>query len=107
MTMKVIDGRYAAFRILPESQALDYANDVRALSQEGRVHLARAYDAHVKDNWPRYLEATEAVNGKLVAIGRVARELAGVVEEAPVVTEGQLSLVLCPDGLSGPGGHAA
>ena len=107
--MRVIDGRYAAFRIVPETRALDLANDVRALAHEGRVHLSRAYDAHVQSDWPRYLSATEAINTKLVAIGDVARAWAGVVEEAPALSEGQLSLALaCPDGLAGPShGRAA
>ncbi len=103
--LRVIDGRLARFRVLPESSALDYANDITALGQEGRLHLARAYDAHVQGDWARYLQATEAINGKLIAIGRVAREWAGAVEDAPTVTRDQLSLA--PKGPAGPGGHAA
>jgi hypothetical protein len=103
--LRLLDGRHARFRVLPESSVLDYSNDVTALSQEGRLHLARAYDAHVQGDWARYLQATEAINGKLIAIGRVAREWAGALEDAQTVTRDQLSL--CSDGLVGPGGHAS
>jgi hypothetical protein len=103
--LRLLDGRHARFRVLPEASALDYANDVTALAQEGRLHLARAYDAHVQSDWARYLQATEAINAKLIAIGKVAREWAGAVEDAPTVSRGQLSL--CSDGLAGPGGHAS
>lgn len=101
------DNRYATFRVIAETKALDIANDVAALSHEGRVHLMRAHEAHVKDDWPRYLHASSAVDRKLVAIGAAAREWSGTVLEAPSLTPGQLELMLCPDS-EGPGhGRAA
>lgn len=88
-----MDGRFAVLRGIPETAALDRANDVLALSQEGRVYLARAYEAHVQDDWSRYLDATSRLHDKLVEIRDVARHWADEVMEAPIVSPNQLTLL--------------
>ena len=93
--------------MVAETQALDFSNDVTALTHEARSGLGRMHVAHVRDDWSGFLSATEHTNGRLVAIEKVARDWSGAVEAAPRVTEGQLEL-LCPDALAGPGhGRAA
>lgn len=64
-----MDARFAVYRLLPESEALDYANDVLALSQEGRKHLERAYQAHVMSDWAGYLHETENIQRSLLDSG--------------------------------------
>lgn len=89
-----MDGRCRTFRVLPESQALDVANDVLALSQEGRVHLVQAHSAHVADDWAKYLDAVDHINTDLIRIGDVARGWASMVSAAPSVHPDQLPLAL-------------
>jgi hypothetical protein len=105
-----VDRRFRNFRVMPETEALDYANDVTALAREGHAHLVQLHGAHRHDgtyDMSRYIKAVGAVDGKFTAIDGAAHDWAGFVEESPVLTEGQLDLALCPEGLAGPGGHAA
>lgn len=89
-----MDGRVTTFRVLPECKALDAANDVLALSQEGRVHLVQAHSAHVQDDWASYLDAVDRINTDLVRIGDVARGWASMVSAAPEIHPDQLPLAL-------------
>lgn len=89
-----MDGRCAAFRVLSESQALDRANDVLALSQEGRVRLVQAHQAHVQNDWSRYLDAVDRINSAFVDIGDVARRWVDDVTSAPQISPDQLPLAL-------------
>lgn len=93
MTLTVIDGRFARFRVLPETQALDYANDVSALSAEAHSALCDG----------RVMKVSDA----LFAIHGIAREWSGAVEEAPLLTPGQLDFALCGDGVTRPGHGSA
>lgn len=94
-----MDARFAVYRLLPECEALDYANDVLALSQEGRTHLERAYQAHVMSDWAGYLHETEDIQRSLLDLRDTARRWADDVMAAPAV---------CPDQIALPGhGFAA
>lgn len=89
-----MDGRFSVVRAIPESVALDRANDVLALSQEGREHLAHAYEAHIVSDWASYLYETDRLNQALVAIRDVARLWADEVRTAPEAQPDQLPLRL-------------
>lgn len=89
-----MDGRYSVVRAIPESVALDRANDVLALSQEGREHLAHAYEAHVLSDWASYLFETDRLQRALIGIRDVARLWADDVLAAPEVHPDQLPLQL-------------
>lgn len=69
-------------------------NDVLALSQEGRLHLERAYQAHVMSDWKHYLDETEAIHRSFVDIRDTARRWADDVRSAPQISPNQLPLQL-------------
>lgn len=92
-----MDRRFSVLRALPETTALDRANDVLALTAEGHRHLVRAHSAHCLNDWSGYLAATEAVNRCLVGIRDTARRWAAEVAEAPEVNPDQLALWTRPD----------
>jgi hypothetical protein len=89
-----MDGRYAVLRAIPEAQALDTANDVLALSQEGRLHLVAAHSAHVQDDWGEYLNAVDRIDQTFRIIRDTARRWADDVTAAPQVDPNQLPLRL-------------
>ena len=89
-----MDRRVAVFRVLPECKALDTANDVLALSQEGRVRLVQAHSAHVRDDWAAYLDALDRINTTFVHIADTARKWAEDVTSAPQISPDQLPLQL-------------
>jgi len=89
-----MDGRYGVLRVLPECTALDRANDVVALSQEGRLRLVQAHSAHVKNDWSRYLDAVDRIDRSFREIGETARRWAADVTEAPQISPDQLPLLL-------------
>lgn len=89
-----MDARYAVIRAIPETLALDAANDVLALSQEGRVHLAHAYESHVMADWASYLYETERLDQRLRDIRDTARRWADAVIAAPEIHADQLPLRL-------------
>lgn len=87
-----MDGRFAVIRAIPEAQALDVANDVLALSQEGRLHLVAAHSAHVADDWGEYLHAVDRIDRTFRDIRDTARRWADDVNSAPAISPGQLPL---------------
>lgn len=89
-----MDRRMAVYRVIAECRALDTANDVLALSQEGRLHLERAYQAHVMSDWKHYLDETEAIHRSFVDIRDTARRWADDVRSAPQIHPDQLPLQL-------------
>lgn len=100
-----MDGRYTVLRVLPECTALDRANDVLALSQEGRVHLVQqiqeakrlvllAYERHVMDDWSGFLNAADRLDKTLTDMRDTARLWAEDVMGAPQVSPDQLPLQL-------------
>lgn len=91
--LQVIDRRFVRLRALPESVALDYANDISALAAEAHSHLTAQ----------RVLKVSDA----LFEIHGTARKWAGEVEEAPVISADQLDFALCGDGVGQPGHGSA
>jgi hypothetical protein len=89
-----MDRRVAVYRAIAECRALDTANDVLALSQEGRVRLVQAHSAHVADDWSKYLDAVDSINTTFVRIADTARLWADDVTSAPQVHPDQLPLRL-------------
>lgn len=100
-----MDGRCRTFRVLSESKALDTANDVLALSQEGRVRLVMlaqeaqrlveaAYERHVMDDWSGYLALTDRLNRTLIEIRDLGRRWADDVTSSPEISPDQLPLAL-------------
>lgn len=87
-----MDRRFSIVRAIPESAALDFADDVVALSQQGRAYLVQAHSAHVADNWSAYLDAVDGINTSLVGIKQVADCWRRDVEDAPQISPGQLAL---------------
>jgi hypothetical protein len=89
-----MDGRCRNFRLVSESAALDRANDVLALANEGYGHLDRSHKAHVSGDLDRYLlEAIDCAE----ALGRIrntARRWADDVMGAPEISPDQLPLLL-------------
>jgi hypothetical protein len=79
-----VDRRFSVIRAIPESKALDAANDIVALAQEGRVYLVRAHAAHVQDDWGAYLDAVDRINTTFAAIGNTARRWASDISAAPL-----------------------
>jgi hypothetical protein len=86
----MIDGRVAVYRAIPETAALDRANDVLVLSDESRKQLERALKGH--DDWGLFLGAVEVIDQKLVELGDIAWRWAREVQDAPVVHADQLAL---------------
>ena len=89
-----MDGRFAVLRAIPECRALDTANDVLALSQEGRVRLvmlaqeakaliAAAYEHHVMDDWAGFLDVMSRLDRDLTEIRDASRRWADDVTSAP------------------------
>lgn len=89
-----MDGRFAVLRAIPEAKALDTANDVLALSQEGRVRLVQAHTAHVQDDWAKYLDAVDRIDRTFRDIRDTARRWADDVTAAPQISPDQLPLQL-------------
>ncbi len=91
-----MDRRFAVLRVIEEGRALDTANDVLALSQEGRVYLTRIHGAvrSGQVDWDNYLVAADRVNDTFKNIGRWARQWADDVTEAPQISPDQLPLLL-------------
>ena len=89
-----MDGRYAVLRVIEEGKALDRANDVVALSQEGRLRLVQAHSAHVRNDWSGYLSAVDRINTALISIGDTARDWAADVTSAVEISPDQLPLAL-------------
>lgn len=89
-----MDRRMAVYRAIAECRALDAANDVLALSQEGRVHLVAAHSAHVQDDWGQYLNAVDRIDQTFRQIRDSARRWADDVMAAPVIDPNQLPLQL-------------
>jgi hypothetical protein len=89
--MQRIDRR-ADYIAVSRPATLDRINDLQAASDEGRRDLERAYQAHVQDDWPRYLHFT----GKLDALLRGLRDMgdvwAGEVTAAPALDPNQLEV---------------
>ena len=87
-----MDGRCVVIRAIPEVKALDTANDVLALSQEGRLHLVAAHSAHVADDWGEYLHAVDRIDRTFRDIRDVSRRWADDVMNAPQIDPNQLPL---------------
>ena len=85
---------YSIYRAIPEAKALDAANDVLALSQEGRLHLVKAHTAHVRDDWGAYLDAVDRINRAFADIADTSRRWADDVMAAPQISPDQLPLAL-------------
>ena len=100
-----MDRRFAVLRAIPECRALDTANDVLALSQEGRVRLvmlaqeakalvAAAYEHHVMDDWAGFLDVMDRLDRDLTEIRDASRRWADDVTSAPEIDPDQLPLRL-------------
>lgn len=89
-----MDGRYAVIRAIPETEALDYAGDVLALAHEGRRDLECAYQAHVMDDWSRFLHHVGRLDETFREITGTARRWAEGVQSAPQICPNQLPLQL-------------
>ena len=91
MTMTRIDRR-ADYIAVSRPAALDRINDIQAASDEGRRALERAYQAHVQDDWPRYLHFTGKLDALLQGIRAIGNEWAGEVTAADAIPADQLGL---------------
>lgn len=87
-----MDGRCSVIRAIPEVRALDAANDVLALSQDGRDDLERAHQAHWMGDAPAFLKYLNRADGSFRAIRDVSRRWADDVMTAPQIDPTQLPL---------------
>lgn len=91
--LHVVDRRFAQLRVVPETVALDYANDISALAAQAHSHLADG----------RVMKVSDAI----FEIHGTARKWAGFIEEAPAISPDQLDFALCGDGVGRPGHGSA
>jgi hypothetical protein len=89
-----MDGRYGVSRVLPESVALDRANDVAALAAFGQQDCERAHQAYAMDDHRNGLINLDSAHQTFYRIHKLAAAWAADVTSAPEVSPNQLPLLL-------------
>ena len=84
--------RRADYIAVSRPATLDRINDLQASADEGRRDLERAYQAHVMEDWPRYLHFTGKLDALLRSVRAIGDDWAGEVTSAPAIDPNQLSV---------------
>ena len=93
-----MDGRYTELAVLPVVAVTDATSDISALAYRSDAELRKLHAAHkgfarcTHVDWGRYLNGLAELHSINLAVGEVARRLAGAVEEAPRLSPDQLEL---------------
>lgn len=100
--------RRAIHVLVDRNAALDEWDDVETLAQEGHRRVTPAHEAHVQNDWPRYLHAMTYINDRLIRIEDLAAAAKRRLAEAQQVDPNQLQVWAREDGaVVAPTGTAA
>lgn len=85
------------YAVVPLSKSLDAWDDVDSLTAESRTHLERAHEAHVVNDWPKYLRSVAYINDRLIRIHWIAADEKARLADAPTVHPDQIAIWTCRD----------